>query len=550
MSFHRALLLRFALPYLLLIGLGNVYFKLIAHWDIHPLLFTCQGMMLGAIVLLAISRPGPLGMETVRSAGTWVYGITFLLSNVFFIYALSYSDSVFVNLLGRANILFTVLLCAIFLGRRVHRLSLIPLAVLAAALVGVALTMPPDIVGVVVLLVIAISLTQSIKVLAQETHGTSNQTRKNFVHECRVTGFVLGITAAVIALFAVGIGVVANVYQLTALKALVPSVPQILSLPSFVFAIGYGLVWITFLRFMEFRWIKEVKAEAFMMMLTFIPLVTLIMELLADALGIVSFGGISALQLGIGALVIAAAMAYVYLENRAPKQGDATALTRREKRQLAEDARMAAHAVQHCGGNEAQAARLLGIRQGVLRAALRGPKTHIPLPPELSLQLQQAFSRTVAVTDGLTGLANRSSLVQALKEELAAGGEGLVFYLDLNGFKPINDTYGHAAGDALLQALAQRLQAAVPAAATVARLGGDEFAVLWPQASLERAAKHAKTVQQAVAEPTNLPGVDKPVKVGTSLGVAAYPQHGTTPETLLAYADAAMYEHKKEKSVR
>ena len=122
-----------------------------------------------------------------------------------------------------------------------------------------------------------------------------------------------------------------------------------------------------------------------------------------------------------------------------------------------------------------------------------------------------------------------------------AGHSPALLYLDLDGFKRVNDELGHAAGDALLSAVSGRLGGCVRATDTVARLGGDEFAVLLPGADEAEAARVAMRVLDALDAPVVLTAAD--VQVRTSIGVAVAAA-GQEPEQLLHQADLAMYRVK------
>ncbi|HEX2829037.1 MAG TPA: EAL domain-containing protein [Burkholderiales bacterium] len=150
--------------------------------------------------------------------------------------------------------------------------------------------------------------------------------------------------------------------------------------------------------------------------------------------------------------------------------------------------------------------------------------------------------------DWLTGLANRNVLADRIDHSVAIAersrrGFGLL-YLDLDGFKAVNDTLGHGAGDQLLQAVVGRLKSCVRDSDTVARLGGDEFAVvLHDIAQTAAAGTVAHKVLQEVSKPFEIAG--REVRVSASIGVAIYPTDGTSRETLLANADTAMYRAKQ-----
>ncbi|MFZ4286574.1 diguanylate cyclase domain-containing protein [Variovorax sp. HJSM1_2] len=165
------------------------------------------------------------------------------------------------------------------------------------------------------------------------------------------------------------------------------------------------------------------------------------------------------------------------------------------------------------------------------------------------LKASQERVEHMAFHDALTGLPNRSSLVSRITPAMAMATRyhqrlGLC-YLDLDGFKQVNDVHGHAAGDELLKTMAQRLQATVRGNDTVCRLGGDEFVILL--AHLESADEHLTVLRRVVAlieSPVQLSnGIE--VAVSASIGVAFYPEHGQDLQSLLGNADQAMYAAKK-----
>ncbi|MEU7476274.1 bifunctional diguanylate cyclase/phosphodiesterase [Lentzea sp. NPDC042327] len=163
---------------------------------------------------------------------------------------------------------------------------------------------------------------------------------------------------------------------------------------------------------------------------------------------------------------------------------------------------------------------------------------------------QAAKSEHEASHDALTGLANRTLLTQRTEQAIsraAVSGDPLgLFLIDLNRFKPINDTLGHAFGDRLLQHVATRLTSAVRGDDTVARLGGDEFAVLLPAVgSTANALAVAGKVHRALEEAVDLDGLS--VEVGCSIGVALYPSDSTDAHDLLKHADIAMYAAKRNR---
>jgi diguanylate cyclase (GGDEF)-like protein len=159
----------------------------------------------------------------------------------------------------------------------------------------------------------------------------------------------------------------------------------------------------------------------------------------------------------------------------------------------------------------------------------------------------------LSLYDSLTELPNRALLFDRLDRQIRMSernGEAFVLMmLDVNGFKEVNDTLGHDAGDAVLRIIAQRLAATVRTSDTVARLGGDEFACLLPltDASEATTPKIAMSIAEKIVAAVHAPIHidDESVSVGISIGIAQFPLHGSDCRSLLKRADQAMYQAKQ-----
>jgi len=154
--------------------------------------------------------------------------------------------------------------------------------------------------------------------------------------------------------------------------------------------------------------------------------------------------------------------------------------------------------------------------------------------------------RTMANVDSLTGLRNRAAFEAALRMVIASDERAAIHFIDLDRFKLINDSLGHAVGDHVLRAIARRLRRAAPPGSVVARMGGDEFAVLERVGERGRGTVEAtaRELLRVLAEPIEVDGIR--FQISASIGVSLFPEHGSDFETLLKNADLAMFRAKSE----
>ena len=178
---------------------------------------------------------------------------------------------------------------------------------------------------------------------------------------------------------------------------------------------------------------------------------------------------------------------------------------------------------------------LLGLFAGYRRAQTRERRA------------QQRIEH-LAHFDTLTGLPNRALLADRLAQETARARRSsrgfAVLLFDLDGFKSVNDTWGHAMGDRVLAIVAERVRKCVRASDTVGRLGGDEFLAILPETTLEGALGVAEKLRESLSEPYPLGQAS--AKLSASVGLALFPEHGADPEALQRAADAALYRAKRE----
>ena len=163
------------------------------------------------------------------------------------------------------------------------------------------------------------------------------------------------------------------------------------------------------------------------------------------------------------------------------------------------------------------------------------------------LAVYSQIQQELALHDALTGLPNRRLLedrINTATRHASRNHEKLaVMYLDLDGFKTVNDTRGHACGDEVLKIIGKKLQSCSRNEDTVARLGGDEFVVLLHEIANQSDVENIATkMLSAISQPFEVCGVE--LSISASIGISIYPKHGDTVDSLLATADKALYEAK------
>ncbi len=154
----------------------------------------------------------------------------------------------------------------------------------------------------------------------------------------------------------------------------------------------------------------------------------------------------------------------------------------------------------------------------------------------------------IAMTDSLTGLLNRRSFHQRFRETLHLAvrhGLGLsIVAIDLDHFKPVNDSFGHEMGDRVLQRVAEILRENLRESDTIVRLGGDEFAVVALHPVTESLEPMLRRLLNQLNAPMALLG--QRIQIGASMGIAQFPAHGSDPDQLLRQADSALYQAKNQ----
>jgi diguanylate cyclase (GGDEF)-like protein len=207
-------------------------------------------------------------------------------------------------------------------------------------------------------------------------------------------------------------------------------------------------------------------------------------------------------------------------------------------------------------GQEDENLALLAVREGAQDYLVKGRVDHNHIVRAISYAIERKQQEAVlvhqALYDGLTGLANRAQLLSRIEIAIARnqrhGESSAVIFLDLDGFKPVNDQYGHAIGDRVLVEVARRLeQIASRRSDLVVRLGGDEIVILCEDTAAKGAAHIVAQIRSALTKPIEI-RAGLTLTVGISVGVAIADTAAAAPNDLLRDADTAMYSDKASRN--
>ena len=504
----------------------------------HPIVYISFTMLAAAIALMLLARPGHLGGATLKRPETWVYGFVIALGGILSIACLNYVSAAQLSLLQCISTLLVFVLSFIFLGQRISVKEWLSLGFIAAG-IGLLLEaagLPTEFLVPLVVLLVTRGIAQAIQQIVTEVHK-ANRVAQTFHQTLRVTAMVMGVTSI---LFIVVFGSLAYLKSFSEVPfwPVLPELKDYFNLPMFLYCTVIGCLLHAPVRYCEFLATKKISAKYFMAVVSVQPIFTMVYETALGTTQLVKPHHFMALDYAALALVVGGSLALAvsgFKRGAKGYDGSQDMLFDPQVNKMLQNTMT--YTLAFTQGSTAKAAQLLGITQEEFKKTLADHSHQLQFTREFVRRVQQRFSDHVAMADPLTGLSNRLQFTTALTQKLKGKAPVHVALIDLNGFKPINDTYGHAAGDALLQGVAKRLKANLPKGAVIARLGGDEFALF------STTAINAAKLKAALAAPYKTKFGS--LTVTASLGQASAPKDGKTPATLLAAADKRMYSHKK-----
>lgn len=535
---------------LVLWGVSNVFMTFNTQvLEVNKIVFACATYTSCSLCLLLYAGQGTLSKETLRSVDTWAYGIIMLLNYFITLNLFGTITASEASLLQRFSVIVSLLLSWIFLMRKPSKGQIIGALIISAGLLVVSRSLPNEIAVKVYVLMFLAAIFQSLRIFVAELHRPHKKAAESndVKARCRVVGYVM---------FVIMILFLALVTVFSLIQFSVPAenrfglfvdLNDFMHAPSVFMGMIMGVFIYAPIRYLEFSSSHIIKAENFLAVTALSFFSTIIWEWATLPITGLSLKELSTTDILAGVVVTIGALIMSISKMR---EGSSASIVNNYLEAnpqnldgISDSREILANSLEYFQWDEAKVAESIEVPQLVVKALLNDKEKIMAFKPEILKTVARNYRRKVAMSDALTGLANRAGFMTAIKGAAYEAEVYSLLFIDLNKFKPVNDTHGHDAGDAILKGVAERLTALFPKRALTTRLGGDEFAILLLDNTKEQALKHVASIKESLAQPFNFKGTE--IVIGGSVGIASYPEDGTDPEALLKLADEGMYEEKK-----
>ena len=517
-------------------------------YDAQPYVFVSFTSLMAALTLLVVAGKGTLGLKTIKQMHTWGFSFISVFMDIVFIFILLKISTTEANLMIRLSIIATALICRYGLGRAINPKNYFGYALVFAGFLLVAINLPEEVRAISIFLTLIMVVCQSLRTYITETHPASNEA-SSWLDNCRVTGYVVLVTSFAFIIMGLLIAYTKTFLTQADLEALsilnsFPNLADFVDPHTIIGATLLGVFNVSLSSYFYFQATKKVGSDTFLMVGALLPVFTYVMEVFADKMGWLELTTFAPVDLLAGVLIIAGALWSIYVKVYSDKKQKK--LAPKAKEELLVLRSTIDNTVQFCNDDEDLVAKTLGIGKRTIKSIMTTEKT---VSKDIKHKVIMNHAKNVAGWDHLTGALNQSSFHSKLKA-LSKDDKALVVFIDLDKFKPVNDTYGHKAGDSILQGVADRLMAKFDAPHIIARLGGDEFCAIIYNVDSKDDAKIVKKIKKLVDEPFIVEGIEDEISVGCSIGSAHYPTEGKNGIKLKEIADKRMYEDKEFSGVQ
>lgn len=533
---------------LVFLGLNQVYGRYAINvLHINPIIYTCSAFASCALILLIYSGHGTLAKETMRSFDTWSYGFILMMSYITGFNLVLYVSATEATMLQKVSVFMGLLASWFFLTRRPDRFQLIGAAVVTLGVIIVINDINSPNKGIILILSFLYGGLQIMRMFIAELHrphAKAAEQKDDPKARARVIAFVMFIIS-ILFLGGSFIVALAQSVQEVPIKGL-PTLADFFHGPTIFAGMIAGVLIVAPSRMLEFSSSHIIKAENFASVATLSFVGTLFWEWATSPLTGLSIKEISqndmlaGVIITIGGLIISLTRGYA----KKYKKYRTVDYIYKETQNLdkVDDTRETlANALEYLNNDSKRVAKALELPEIVITKIMQDEEKTYAFKPDVFEKAMRNYRKNISSSDSLTGILNRAGFMAKMKSFIKKEEPFAIFFLDLNNFKPVNDTHGHEAGDAVLKVIAKRLQEYCSNNGVAARLGGDEF-ILMLKVTKEDAVAKVTEIQNIVAQPVEFKG--EVLKVGTSVGISNYPEDSNNAMELIKLADKQMYTGK------
>ena len=511
-------------------------------FDIKPMVFVFVVYISAGLGLLMLAGPGRLGAETLKSPYTWLFNGVNVLLTFFFLGIIHYVTATESNMVVRISVTIIILYHFLFSRTKVQNYEWLIAGMIALGYGLLIADLPEEHRVPVMIFGGLYALVLVVRALVSEAHPASNSAQDK-KEEIRVTAYIT-LSVGYLFLFISLLGAALNVSQEGSLSPYLPVFSDFIHVPSILFGIVVGLVFEASSMFFFFKANKVGGSKLYTQISALLPAMTLLCEYLVSLTGVIDIDSLSRLDVIALALMTTAAILSAIMRTRNPEE--------EEKEESLETYEhhygIAFDAIEFCNGNFRKAAELLDVPMEMLeKVHLAQGAIGFDVKPKKLASIERKHRRRIVLADPLTALPNQKAIKTAISGALVDKSQFAVIFIDLNKFKPINDTHGHEAGNAVLVEIGRRLESLTPKTSIVGRYGGDEFVIILRHHSAEDAQELISELEEKLLEPIQVEGVAEFLHVGASFGVSEAFKDADDYESLIQLADEGMYRDKKNK---
>tara|TARA_Y100001960_G_C14778703_1_gene885038 strand:- start:348 stop:2024 length:1677 start_codon:yes stop_codon:yes gene_type:complete len=523
--------------------------------EVNYLVYCCCAFLSASLVLLySGGLKDDLARETLRSPHTFVFGILMLVVSILTLALFNYMTSTEGALLQRISMVFALLMAWIFMQRKPTKSQIVGNSIVLIGIAYMLNSMSKDNIGLVLFILFLLALSQTTRVFVSENHNTYNKAvrkeQEDSKLQIRIVGFVIFVVSVVFLIFSFLFALLQTYYPIFEYNRYIPNISDFTDYATIFSGFLAGVLFVAPIRLSEFYSASTIKAENFLAVGAFSGVATLFWEWALSPLTGLSLKELS-VDIIIAGIIITAGCLYIALSQilRVKKHGPE--LWRDYVLEYDKDDIHAYHskdivnkALHHYDNNKVKAAEALGISLCTINKLQ--DEDGYAFRDIVSSSVMANFKENIANIDYLTKIANRSGFKAIGEEFIASTDLFTLMFIDLDKFKPINDTYGHDIGDEVLMEISKRLKKLETEDIRVARLAGDEFVVLFRNYEKSHLIKHLAGFERIIDADIHLTN-NKVVNVEASIGLAEYDTDAKSLDEMLDYADKKMYKHKHNK---